>query len=223
MLAKRARFNECLEEYYYEKIVLINRCGIRGKKAVDCIIYGIDDRNVHLGAEAARFDCPEKLLPYLKNVKNSNTVNNRKRNISYVTSEVFRPNNTDRIIKCFNCQQEGHYKLQCPKPIFKCIQCSRFKHTVDKCKLNDKTGNKTNKSVMNIDEKKSSAKYYKCALINGKPMKCFIDFGSTATMVDKTTDSIFFPNWNRTDNLPNLKDFGDAIVRPFGEITAELK
>ncbi|CAH2101046.1 unnamed protein product [Euphydryas editha] len=204
MLAKRAKFNDCLEEYYYEKIVLINRCG----------------------AEAAQFDCPDQLLPYLKNIKNSNSFNNRKRNISSdVRPELSRGINTDRIIKCFNCQLEGHYKSQCTKPIVQCSRCSRYGHTVENCKVNNNTRNvdKTNKSVMAIDSDESSAKYYKLAFINGKPIKCFIDFGSTATMIGESMASTYLPNWNKTDCLPNLKGFGDAIVKPFGEVTAELK
>lgn len=50
MLAKRARFGESLEEYYYEKVALLNRCDIVGKRAVECILFGIDDRSVRLGA-----------------------------------------------------------------------------------------------------------------------------------------------------------------------------
>lgn len=71
MLAKRARFNDSLEEYFYDKIILLNRCDITGKRAVDCLVFGIEDRSVRLGAEAARFDSPEQLLPFLKSAKNS--------------------------------------------------------------------------------------------------------------------------------------------------------
>lgn len=69
MLSKRARFGEPLEDYFYEKTILLNRCNIHGKDAVDCIIYGIDDRIVRMGAEAAQYEDPNKLLSFLRNAK----------------------------------------------------------------------------------------------------------------------------------------------------------
>lgn len=38
LLSKRVKFNESLELYYYEKLNLLNRCEIKGKRAVDCIL-----------------------------------------------------------------------------------------------------------------------------------------------------------------------------------------
>lgn len=56
MLSKRVKYSESLELYYYEKINLLNRCEISGKRAVDCLLYGIEDRFLRLGAKAAK--CP---------------------------------------------------------------------------------------------------------------------------------------------------------------------
>lgn len=39
MLDKKSTYGESLEEYYYEKMSLINRCEITGKKAVECVIW----------------------------------------------------------------------------------------------------------------------------------------------------------------------------------------
>lgn len=44
MLSKRAKFGESLEEYFYDKVALLNRCEIHGKRAVECILHGIDDK-----------------------------------------------------------------------------------------------------------------------------------------------------------------------------------
>lgn len=49
MLNKRVRYGESLEAYYYVKTNLLNRCKILGKDAVDCVIHGVDDRNVKVG------------------------------------------------------------------------------------------------------------------------------------------------------------------------------
>ncbi|RVE45711.1 hypothetical protein evm_009619 [Chilo suppressalis] len=69
MLERKPRHNESLETYFYHKINLLNRCGITGKRAVDCIIYGLDDRGMRLGAQAANYLQPEDLLTYFKSIK----------------------------------------------------------------------------------------------------------------------------------------------------------
>lgn len=69
MLTKRARFGDDLEDNFHDKVVLLNRCDITGKRAIDCIIFGIEDRGDRLGAEAAQFDTHDKLLCYLRNSK----------------------------------------------------------------------------------------------------------------------------------------------------------
>lgn len=119
MLAKRAHFTDSLEEYYYEKIGLINKCGIVGTRAVDCILHGIDDRSVKLGAEAVKFDDPDKLLSYLRNVRNVTPMIDRK-------PSRFWSRNSDTQVRnigqshCLNCKQGGHLFGQCPLPIKRC-------------------------------------------------------------------------------------------------------
>lgn len=137
MLAKRATFNDSLEEYFYEKIMLLNRCGLTGKRAVDCLVLGIDDRSVRLGAEAARFLSPDQLLPFLKSAKNSSISDRRVETRTDGRSEhTHKGAVIDKNAKCFNCQQEGHYKSQCPKPVVKCEKCMRFGHSSDSCRFN---------------------------------------------------------------------------------------
>ncbi|XP_045784658.1 uncharacterized protein LOC123880536 [Maniola jurtina] len=69
MLVCKAQVNDSLEEYFYEKMVLLNRCKISGKDAIDCILFGIEDGSIRASAEAAQFREPDKLLAYLRNVK----------------------------------------------------------------------------------------------------------------------------------------------------------
>lgn len=54
MLARRVRFGESLKLYFYEEMNLLNRLEIGGKRAVDCLLRGVDDRSVRLDAKAAR-------------------------------------------------------------------------------------------------------------------------------------------------------------------------
>ena len=42
--------------------MLLHRCGISGRKAVDCIIFGIDDRAIRLVAEAGQYKDANKFI-----------------------------------------------------------------------------------------------------------------------------------------------------------------
>jgi hypothetical protein len=56
MLKNCCRFGQSFDNYYYEKLGLLNKCDIIGRKAVDCLIHGIDDKFVRMGANACMFD-----------------------------------------------------------------------------------------------------------------------------------------------------------------------
>lgn len=69
MLAKTVRYGESFEHYYHAKMNLLNRCKIYGKEVVDCLLYGVEDRAVKVGAQAAQFKQPEQVLKYFRTVK----------------------------------------------------------------------------------------------------------------------------------------------------------
>lgn len=69
MLTRRAQFGESLELYFYEKVNLLNRLEIVGKRAIDCLLHGIDDHSVRLGAKAANCKEPEQVLKYFQSIK----------------------------------------------------------------------------------------------------------------------------------------------------------
>lgn len=71
MLSKTAKTGDSLEEYCCKKMTMLNRCSIRGKRAVECIIYGIKDEPIRTKAEAEKFNDPDKLQEYLRNVTES--------------------------------------------------------------------------------------------------------------------------------------------------------
>lgn len=230
MLARRARFNDSLEEYFYEKISLLNRCGIEGKKAVECIIFGIEDRSLRLSAEAARFESPDQLLPYLKNIRVSVPYDRRKgRNDTKEFNNAVKDGTKDRtIIKCYNCHQEGHYRSQCSKPVLRCEKCSRYGHSADKCRtatnaIPGSSENFSSKPVMVVSSDGTcSSKYYKQAFLDDKPIQCFIDFGSTATMISNSAAISLSLKWTSENGLPVLRGFGNSVVAPLGMIVASL-
>ncbi|XP_048487882.1 uncharacterized protein LOC119694739 [Plutella xylostella] len=65
MLNRKSRTDETLRDYFYDKLTLLSRCEIVGRKAVDCIIYGLADSAIRNGAQALKCEEPEDLLNYL--------------------------------------------------------------------------------------------------------------------------------------------------------------
>ncbi|KAL0828840.1 hypothetical protein ABMA28_003751 [Loxostege sticticalis] len=232
MLAKRARFGDSLEEYYYDKIGLINRCGIVGTRAVECILHGIDDRSVRLGAEAVKFDDPDKLLSYLRNVRHVKSTNDRrpsKPSLSKNQDTQFR--SQSKPSRCLNCRQEGHVFAQCPTPLKKCGKCGKIGHKTEQCfskrPMPDKVvlrvaSNKTDITSNDLIHPDANEKYFKLALVNGMSMPAFIDFGSECSMIKLSEFQKISTDFDKS-NLPVLRGFGNSMVRPLGSFKVQVE
>ncbi|KAL0829563.1 hypothetical protein ABMA28_003074 [Loxostege sticticalis] len=223
MLAKRARFGDSLETYFYDKTALINRCGITGRRAVECILHGVDDRSVRLGAEAVQYDNPDKLLAYLRNARNSRPQSDRRpgkpnQPIGRAQDNTAKQGNKPR---CFNCMQEGHSVSQCTLPIKKCDKCHKLGHETEKCYSNTKLITTTEKSVMSVLSEKPGEKYFKTALVNNIPFNAFIDFGSECCMIRLSEFKSISQDLN-VDELPTLKGFGNSVLISIDEVEAEV-
>lgn len=168
MLSKRARFGDSLELYYFTKINLLNRCKIFGRDAIDCIIHGIDDRGVRLGAQAANFEKPEHVLQFFKTIKvqakdvstelkrdkrapiNSALGTSRPTFRSRDVTTSLKPRQSTEVV-CFNCGEKGHPCSKCPKPIVKCSYCHLIGHSIVDCpKKNPKPETSKDKNVLRI-------------------------------------------------------------------------
>ncbi|XP_073955708.1 uncharacterized protein [Choristoneura fumiferana] len=149
MLAKTVKYGESLEHYYYAKINLLNRCKIYGKEAVDCLLYGVEDRAVKVGAQAAQFKQPEQVLKYFRTVKvgkvrdPGNEINPKKTNQR--GTDKAGPSNSG--IRCFNCNEVGHPSFKCLKPLVKCTTCGRIGHLAVNCFKNKAAPNKDDNQV----------------------------------------------------------------------------
>ncbi|KAI8425605.1 hypothetical protein MSG28_011422 [Choristoneura fumiferana] len=224
MVAKRARFGDSLEEYFYDKVALINKVTgpITGRLFVECILHGIDDRSVRLGAEAAQFDDPDKLLAYLRNTRNIKPVNSDRKVVR--NGNVGKPHEVvakQGRLRCFNCKQDGHVSSQCTLPIKKCTKCSKLGHEAEQCY--SKLPPNTEKTVQCCvtDENRFGDKYLKVVEVDGVHFNAFIDFGSQCCMI-KVSEFEKVSKQLLTDSLPLLRGFGNSIVQVLGRCRCNI-
>lgn len=236
MLAKRVKYGESLEHYYYAKTNLLNRCKISGRQAVDCLLYGIEDRAVKVGAQAAQFSEPEQVLKYFRTVKvgpnrEPGTEKLNERRFLSTKPNATRPNGVNNSIRCFNCGEVGHPSFRCNKTLIKCTNCEKLGHRAADCYRNiNKSNNEQNKSQIQGTEKNekqvsevttdnapdANSKYIFTIKVNDLPVTCHVDLGSQCSLIRASNAKSMGLKIACRDNLPVLRGIGANLVHPLG-------
>lgn len=112
MMKRKKKTDETFAQYYYEKQALLNACNISGREAVSCIIGGISDTHIRVGAKATNCNDPESLFDYLRNLNDETAVRVPFKNMLSGQNRK-RKFFVDRNV-CFNCNKPGHVKRFCP-------------------------------------------------------------------------------------------------------------
>ncbi|KAG6458358.1 hypothetical protein O3G_MSEX010822 [Manduca sexta] len=241
MLSKRVKYNDLLELYYYEKIRLLNRCDIKGTRAVDCLLYGIEDRSLRLGAKALNCQEPEQVLKYFQSTRqqlrdiDKPRFNDKKISTLSSSSNVKSVNNDTKVkgasgaIVCYNCNEPGHFSFRCTKRILKCNICNRLGHTTINCtKLPSdiSKGGKTNeKDILRVDTENvvgNNDKYTMQVKLNGHSILGFVDLGSQCTLIRYSDAKDLGISWSDS-NLPTMRGIGSNIVLPLGCATVVVQ
>lgn len=222
MLERRMKIGESVDEYYYGKMMLLNSCEIRGKKAVDCILHGIDDRMIRISASSARVKDPEDLFKILKNLCIESNF------------KTFRQQTANEII-CLKCKKPGHCMSQCSscteiichnclKALNRCETCRRTDHKTCDCYFNKFINNATllEKQKMLSRSNKTNSKFRKEAIINGNiKINSYIDIGSDSTLIRRdVVEKHLLPVLQ--DKLPALRGFGNNVYIPLGKVHINL-
>lgn len=240
MLSRKSKRHETLEEYYYDKLRLINRCEITGIKAVDCLTHGIFDNNVRMNAQGLCFKEPEDVLTYFRKISTKRdegpklNTNIRDRAMAVPIKRTQAGNTTDDKQKkfdavCFNCNEKGHFWQNCPRDLVKCGKCRRVGHNAVKCDKYPVSADKApsvsgpSRSVLKIQTQATSVdKYYKNITVNGRVVKAFVDLGSECTLI---SDKVPLENVQIQDNsdLPLLKGFANGSIRPSAKVEIRVQ
>ncbi|XP_058978785.1 uncharacterized protein LOC131802459 [Musca domestica] len=127
--------DESMARYYYDKKVLIDACKITGRGAVSCIIDGLPNGGIQIGARAGNFLTCEDLFGH--NLSTFNDVSEHQtkirniegRSITFSRETGFQ----EKDIACFNCNKKGHYANQYKEPAKRCNKCKRWGHQAHEC------------------------------------------------------------------------------------------
>jgi transposase InsO family protein len=241
MLSKRCRYGESLDQYYYAKINLLNRCKIYGRQAVDCILYGVDDRAVKVGAQAARLSEPEQVLVYFRTVKVGSTkdrdqqdpqrtrFNDRKRVFSQLNGTK---ENTRSNTKCYNCNELGHRSSTCKQPAARCTHCDKLGHLAENCfrRINkkhqvtqDTKDEAKEKQVAELHVDDACSKYMMDIKVNGSTIKCHIDLGSQCSLIKLSAAQLLDLEVGLSEDLPILRGIGGNLVTPVGVVSSSVE
>lgn len=231
MLGKRVKYGESLEHYYYAKINLLNRCKIYGRQAVDCLLYGVEDRAVKIGAQAAQFSEPEQVLKYFRTVKIGHSRENtdssfKSRNERKGATLLSKPAGSK--MTCYNCDQIGHPSFRCDKPPAKCVTCDKSGHLSIHCFKNKRlnkdreketslNNNKTEKQVSQLCLSEDlTAKYMLEIKVNNHNLDCHLDLGSQCSLIKLTKARELNLDIVVPEDLPVLRGIGANLISPVG-------
>ncbi|XP_048482812.1 uncharacterized protein LOC125489788 [Plutella xylostella] len=236
MLSRTSRNDESLREYYYDKLSLLNRCEISGKKAVDCIVHGLSEGSIKSGAQT--LDCrePEGLLNFLCSQRSQSLNQNENRNYSRGNQRTINRNRNDanqsnrnNNVNCFNCRSKGHPYYKCPKPLIKCKRCYRIGHDSDDCKLTPLQRSQAHedttseRKTLKIDvSNKANDKFFKVIPVNNKTFEAYIDFGSECSLI-RQTDANALQLTKNYDGLPVVRGFGNSSIHPLYKSHVTIK
>jgi hypothetical protein len=139
VVQRAKKVEETYLRYYYEKLALLNQCGINGEEAVSCLIGGIQNAVIKTGARAGGYTDPSTLLGYLRGCDAassaaSQTADHHRQKLRRRTprecgshgdrrwktfvksaerSPVQEESQRSRF-RCHKCKKLGHFRRDCP-------------------------------------------------------------------------------------------------------------
>lgn len=226
--------NETWEQYYFNKLDLLNACEINGKKAISCLIDGIRDPTIQAGARAGRYSTPDELYAeYLSSLKSdvgllvtlertSSYSNSFKRKFGETRRDAIkRPKVGDNYasssssVKCYNCKKRGHYSNKCTQPRMECNSCKRLGHVAKDCRW------KQVKSQVVESQREANKNYFFDCCINSNPTRAYIDSGCGAVLIRQT--NAIDMNLKISPSTMTIVGYGGTEVAVLGETEVSVK
>lgn len=125
---------ETFSDYYHEKMIMANRVPIDKEELVDYLLEGIPDIRLRDQARMQCFESPSKFLEAFRNITLRSDA--KKLPSTLVKAEIqpgMQPTSgtASKIVRCYNCNSEGHVSAACLKPRREkgsCFTCGSMDH-----------------------------------------------------------------------------------------------
>lgn len=236
MMRRTKRTNESYTEYFHEKMVLLNACDIRGTRAVDCILGGIQDRIIVSSAKVGKFQTPEALYQHFGSMENDDkpaTVpyrDNQRGSFGQVIKQKRHDNRrqpNESGVVCYRCNKTGHYANACKENAAagpsdkRCNICRVRGHDEKNCFRKGVEGQRRVALLKVVDEDPVNQKYFKKAQINDIPSEAYIDFGSSCSIIKYDEAKKFGLIIQKEETM--LRGYGNGKALSMGSVTFRLK
>lgn len=131
------KVGETFSEYYHDKITMANKISMDEEELIDKLIEGIPSKRLRDQAEMHQFQSHASLLKALRHIE----LQPEKKERDFVERKLVASKSTgedrrSQPLRCFNCNQEGHIAVHCPRPRREkgsCFSCGEMGHGFQHC------------------------------------------------------------------------------------------
>lgn len=231
--------NQNVTEYFFEKLTLCNKASMLPEEAIEWIVRGLENNRFrdYLGP-LHRYKYPSELLPdiksadsYIGSVQKSVPVRSFNQNLKENQTGSFR-NPVKKEVSCFRCHEKGHYSRQCPKGNVNNqiggqhreggFSTSQSAGRLSSGSNNSSSFRKPENAIQVIGNQSNHQKYFKDALINDKPIKSYVDLGSSCVTIRLEDAECNGFTFMESEDLQPLVGYGNGIVKPLGIFSAKI-
>lgn len=220
----KRRNNQNVTEYFFEKLSLCNKASMTADESIEWIVRGLENNRFrdYLGP-LHRYRNATDLLPDIKSADSyigsvEKSVPVRSFNVSESQSGSFR-NDVKKEVTCFQCPKENITS-----------QVGRQQHRESRFSTGQGANRESDSSNSSSFRKTENVihvignheKYFKDALVNEKPIKSYVDLGSSCVTIRLEDAECNGFTFMESEELQPLVGYGNGIVKPIGIFSAKI-
>jgi len=145
MEARVWRTDETFADYLYDKVTLANRVPVEDAEIISYVIEGIPSQELRTQAKVQCYKSVDAMLTAFAHISlpkgaHSKQALQRQEDHSVIKDKlqgkIQRKTEETNPLRCFNCNEVGHFASKCEKPKRErgsCFKCGKFGHQASQC------------------------------------------------------------------------------------------